>query len=87
MELAQGADTLIFDCQYNWDQIRGRNRGWGHNTWEEGVRICEEAGVRQMILFHHDPDRSDAQVDQLQANAQARFPRSIAAYEGLELAI
>jgi phosphoribosyl 1,2-cyclic phosphodiesterase len=85
LELARGADTLIFDCQYTWDQILGRNRGWGHNTWEEGVRICQEAGVRQLILFHHDPDRSDAAVDQVQAAAQARFPNSHAAHEGMEI--
>jgi ribonuclease BN (tRNA processing enzyme) len=87
LELAQGADTLIFDCQYTWDQIRGRNKGWGHNTWEEGVRICQEAGVRRLILFHHDPDRSDAAIDELQACAQARFPQTLAAFEGMELTL
>ncbi len=87
LELARGADTLIFDCQYTWEQIRGRNRGWGHNTWEEGVRVCQEAGVRQLILFHHDPDRNDGDIDQIQATAQARFPQSHAAYEGMEISV
>lgn len=87
LELARDSDVLIFDSQYSWDQIHGPKKGWGHNTWEEGLRICREAGVKQLILFHHDPDRDDAGVDELQAIARAHFPHSCAAYEGLEINI
>ncbi len=84
-ELARGADLLIYDSQYNWDQLHGPKRGWGHSTWEEGVRVCEEAGVKQFVLFHHDPDRNDDAVDELEKIAQARFPNSRAAFEGMEI--
>jgi phosphoribosyl 1,2-cyclic phosphodiesterase len=86
-ELARDADVLIFDSQYSWDQIRGPKKGWGHSTWEEGVRICEQARVKQLLLFHHDPDRHDAAVDELEAIARARFPNSRAAFEGMELVL
>jgi len=86
-ELARGADILIYDSQYSWDQVRGAKRGWGHSTWEEGVRVCEEAGVKQFVLFHHDPDRNDDAVDELQKVAQARFPNSRAAFEGMEIVL
>lgn len=87
MELARGADLLVFDSQFSWEEIRGPKKGWGHNTWEEGVRICQEAGVRQFVLFHHDPDRNDAAVDDLEATARARFRNSRAAYEGMEITL
>ena len=84
-ELARHAELLIFDSQYTWDEIRGAKKGWGHNTWEEGARICREAGVKDLILFHHDPDRDDENVDRLEVTARARFPQARAAYEGMEI--
>jgi len=86
-ELARGADVLIFDSQYSPDQVQGAKKGWGHSTWEEGVHICQEAGIKQFILFHHDPDRNDAAVDELEAIARARFANSLAAYEGMEITL
>ncbi|MGH6631400.1 MAG: MBL fold metallo-hydrolase [Burkholderiales bacterium] len=84
-ELARGADLLIYDSQYTWDQIRGKKKGWGHSTWEEGVHVCQEAGIKELVLFHHDPDRDDNAVDELLTVARARFPNSRAAYEGMEI--
>jgi len=86
-ELARGADLLIYDSQYSWDQVRGPKRGWGHSTWEEGVSVCQEAGVKEFILFHHDPDRNDDAVDELQKIARVRFPNSRAAFEGMEIVL
>ena len=84
-ELARHADVLIYDCQYTREQLATEKEGWGHSTWEEGVAICRECGVREFILFHHDPDHDDDRIDELQEKARARFPHSRAAFEGLEL--
>jgi len=46
-----------------------------------------ESGVKEFILFHHDPDNDDHAIDALQARAQARFPRSRAAFEGMEITL
>ena len=81
---ARGADVLIYDAQYSLEQFGNDKKGWGHSSWEEGVAICEEAGVKQFILFHHDPDSDDAAIDRLQETARARFPNSCAAFEGME---
>ncbi|MFB3921584.1 MAG: MBL fold metallo-hydrolase [Terriglobia bacterium] len=86
-ELARDADLLIYDSQYSWDQVRGPKRGWGHSTWEEGVSICQEVGVKEFILFHHDPDRNDEAVDELQRIARGRFAKSRAAFEGMEIVL
>jgi phosphoribosyl 1,2-cyclic phosphodiesterase len=84
-ELARGADVLVYDSQYSQAQLGGDRKGWGHSSWEEGVRVCEDAGVKQFILFHHDPDSDDPTIDRLQTCAQARFPNSRAAFEGMEI--
>jgi ribonuclease BN (tRNA processing enzyme) len=84
-EISRGADILIYDSQYESVQLENEKKGWGHSSWEEGVKICQESGVKQLILFHHDPDSDDRTVDALQARAQARFPNTLAAYEGMEI--
>ncbi len=84
-ELARGADVLVYDTQYTPEQLEGEKRGWGHSTWVEGVKIAREAGVRRLVLFHHDPDSDDAFVDQLVAQARSEFPNVTGAAEGLAI--
>jgi phosphoribosyl 1,2-cyclic phosphodiesterase len=86
-ELARGADVLVYDAQYSQEELGRDRKGWGHSSWEEGVRICEDAGVKQFILFHHDPDSDDKAIDRLQEIARARFPNSRAAFEGMEIVL
>jgi len=78
------ADLLICDAQYLPSEYAAR-RGWGHSTWEHAVRLASEAGVKQLALFHHDPDRKDAEVAQIASEARERFEPSIAAREGLQI--
>jgi ribonuclease BN (tRNA processing enzyme) len=49
--------------------------------------VCLESGVKQLILFHHDPDNDDHAIDALQARARARFPNTRAAFEGMEVTL
>lgn len=86
-ELARDANVLIYDSQYTQDEVRNEKGGWGHSSWEEGVEICRECGVKEFILFHHDPDNNDDRIDELQEKARGRFPNSRAAFEGLELTL
>ncbi len=86
-EIAKGADIFIYDCQYTPEQLQNEKKGWGHSSWAAGVEIAEEAGVRQLAMFHHDPDHDDRTVDALLAKARARFAHSIAAAEGMVLDI
>ena len=86
-ELAYGADTLIYDSQYTRAQIEHEKKGWGHSTWVEGVNVCKESRVHQLVLFHHDPDSDDQTVDRLQREARAQFPNSAAAFEVMEIVL
>jgi ribonuclease BN (tRNA processing enzyme) len=86
-EVSRNADVLVYDAQYTRAQLEKEKKGWGHSTWEEGVRVCQESGAKQLILFHHDPDSDDRTIDQLQERAQARFPNCRAAFEVMEIVL
>jgi phosphoribosyl 1,2-cyclic phosphodiesterase len=83
-KLAAGADILIYDAQYTPEEYPSKV-GWGHSTWEAGAELARAAGVPQLVLFHHDPMRSDVQLDALEAAARAALPGTVAAREGLVL--
>ncbi len=84
IELAQDADLLIHDAQYTPEEKQER-AAWGHSSWLEAVRVGQEAGVRRLALFHHDPDHGDDQLEELERQAQALFPQAFLAREGMEL--
>lgn len=90
VEFCRGADLLIHDATYLESEMSTR-RGWGHSTVGEACALASEAGVRRLALFHHDPDRSDAQLDAIGEHARELLRRSgpapelIVAHEGLSL--
>jgi phosphoribosyl 1,2-cyclic phosphodiesterase len=88
--LAKDADVFVYDSQYTPEEYSGEGGrrpkvGWGHSTMTEGAEIAKVAGVNTYVLFHHDPSQSDTAVREKERRAQAIFPNSIAAYEGLEI--
>lgn len=85
IELAFGADVLILDAQYSEEEYQQGHRGWGHGTWEGAVRLARSARARQLVLFHHDPDRNDVQLREIEEKARLTAPCVVAAYEGLEI--
>ena len=89
VDLAAGADLMIYDAQYTPEEYAGvigaPRTGWGHSTWVEGVRVAREAGVGQLVLFHHDPTHDDAAVSAIERSAQTVLPGTVAAREGLEI--
>jgi phosphoribosyl 1,2-cyclic phosphodiesterase len=86
-QLAAGADILIQDAQYSPEQRAGSRRGWGHSSWLEAVGVARDSGARSLVLFHHDPDSSDAILDHYLRSARDEFPATWAATEGMALSI
>jgi len=84
LSFLSGVDMLIYDCTYT-DEEFERFRGYGHSTWQEGVRLCEAAGVKRLVIFHHRPGRHDEELRKIETEAQARFPGAVMARTGLEL--
>ena len=88
VDLAEGADLLVYDAMYTPEEYVGDGElmprtGWGHSTWEEGIKIADAARVRDLVLFHHDPDHDDRMIRAIETQAKQVFPRAVAAYEGL----
>ena len=75
---------VIYDSMYTPDEYALR-KGWGHSTWVEGRKLCDAAGVKTFIIFHHDPDHDDDFMDKIAAEAALVRPGTIVAYEGLVL--
>ena len=84
-KLAEGADVFIYDAQYTPLEYASSKKGWGHSTWREAVNIATEAKVKQLVLFHHDPDHSDNFLETIVSETQKFFPNVVAAWEGLEI--
>jgi len=82
--LAKGADIFIYDAQYTPEEYSAK-KGWGHSTFEEGVKLAKHSGVKRLVLFHHDPTQNDAAVHEKEKRAKALFPNVLAAYEGIVL--
>ena len=85
--LITGADLVIYDCMYTDEEYARSYVGWGHSTWQEAVRLCRTAGVGRLVVFHHDPDRDDDQLDAIAREVEAALPGAILAREGLTLTL
>ncbi len=92
VEFIRGASVLVHDTTYT-DEEYDSHRGWGHSTYQEAVRLAMDADVRTLVLFHHEPERTDEQVDRCVADSEALVRgrggalRVVAAAEGLTLTV
>lgn len=62
MGLAYQADLLIHDSQYTLEEYPEKI-GWGHSSIEQAIRFGEIAEAKKLLLFHHDPNHTDSQLD------------------------
>ena len=69
IEFVRGVDVLILDSQYDSAEYR-HHTGWGHGCVADSVRLAIQAGVKRLVLFHHDPDHDDRKLDALLKHAR-----------------
>jgi phosphoribosyl 1,2-cyclic phosphodiesterase len=86
LALIRGADYVIYDAMFSNAEYPSK-RGWGHSTWEEGIRLVEAAGAKTLVLFHHMPRRTDDQLDALAGRVERARPGTVVAREGLVLRV
>ena len=90
VKLAEGADTLIHDAQFLRSDFKPT---WGHSTIDTAIDVAAKAKVKRLVLYHHDPDRSDDALDHIgrEASRAGREQLSglevVVAREGLELEV
>jgi phosphoribosyl 1,2-cyclic phosphodiesterase len=87
-----GADVLVHDAQYV-DADLPAKHGWGHSLVSQVRELAHDAGVGCLVLYHHDPDRTDREVERILRESEAWFEargsrsRCLCAWEGLQLAV
>ena len=92
LSLAKDADVLIMDAQYTPEEYPHKV-GWGHSTYMDALRLAQAAHVKQLVLFHHDPSRSDHELDTIVTLCNAWSAKQgcdftcVAAAEGVSLQV
>lgn len=84
LEFVAGVDLLIHDGQYL-EADMPHKLGWGHSLVSQAVVLANEAKVKKLAIFSHDPARTDQQLDLLAQQFQGQQPEVIMAQEGMEL--
>jgi phosphoribosyl 1,2-cyclic phosphodiesterase len=90
IEFARDADVLIHDAQYlesEYTSAANPRQGWGHSTVESATEVAKKAGVRRLVLFHHEPTHDDRCIDRILKLAQRRFPATTVAAEGMTISV
>lgn len=91
LEAAIGpVDLLIVDAAYTAAEYP-QKIGWGHGTFDAAIALAKRTGAKRLLCTHHEPTRSDDELEQAFAEALARHPDAgcevILAYEGLEISL
>ena len=91
--LARGCDLLLHDCQYT-DAEYPSHFGWGHSAISHAVGFARRCEAGRLLLFHHDPQHVDDQLDAMLEEASARWQELggasdaiVMARDGAELAL
>ena len=92
IDFCRGADSLLFDAQFTLNEV-WQKEDWGHSSALIGVDLARAAGVRKLLLAHHNPYISDQQLEDVVEDAlqyqeqRSGLPRCevMVAYEGLTL--
>ena len=81
LELVRGCDLFAYDASFT-DEELSDFAGYGHSTWQEALRIREEAVAGSVLCIHHMPFRTDAEVDGIEAHMRKAHSKSGCAREG-----
>ena len=68
-QVARDADVLLHDSQYTEAEYPSKV-GWGHSSVAHVVEYGKATGVKQLMLFHHDPMHSDEALEEKLARAR-----------------
>ena len=83
LDLCSGVDVIVHDAQYTAEELPGR-KDWGHSAVEYTVDLGRRCGA-DVLLYHHDPSRTDDALDEILAGFADHVPSVRAAYEGMVL--
>ena len=73
VEAIQGVDVLIADSAYTVEEYPSK-KGWGHGTFDSSIKLAQAANAKTLYCTHHEPTRSDDDLERVFAEALARYP-------------
>jgi phosphoribosyl 1,2-cyclic phosphodiesterase len=85
-EYSANADLLIYDAQYTDAEYEAR-AGWGHSTASAAAAVANDANVKRLLLFHHDPNHNDEDIDGIVKQARGWFAETSGAQEGATISL
>ncbi len=85
VEFFREADVLVIDATYTSEEYESK-RGWGHCSVAHAVWFGGEAKVKNLLLTHHEPTRSDEQVDSMLAGAHKAAEEYGYTFDSIEMA-
>ncbi len=71
LDAIRGVDVIVADCAYT-EQEYPAKKGWGHGTFDSSIRLAKDAGAKILYCTHHEPTRSDDDLEKVFAEALAR---------------
>ena len=95
VEFFMNADVLIFDAMYSLADQVSVKEDWGHSSNIVAVELAQLAGVKHLVLYHHEPIYDDRMLDTILGETRRYAeicgptqPLTItSAYDGLEIAV
>jgi phosphoribosyl 1,2-cyclic phosphodiesterase len=84
IDFVSGADLVIYDAAYTDAELK-TYRGFGHSTWQQGVRLCRAAGAKRLALFHHSQHRDDKELEAIERAAKAEFSGAFLARQDMQV--
>lgn len=88
VNFARGADLLVHDAQYTdalYLHAPVPRQGWGHSTWRMAVEAANAANVKQLALYHHEPEHDDITLEEIEKRARDVRPNTLMAREGMTI--
>ncbi len=87
IDFIKKSDMVIYDAKYTDKEYCNGKKGWGHSTWQEGIKLVKAARAKKLILFHHAPHRNDKELEEIEKKAKLVYPDTQAAREGMVISL
>lgn len=83
IDFVHGVDGMVYDSAFS-DAEYATKQGWGHSTWQEGIKLAQAGEVKLLIISHHEPTHDDKHMAQVEKDARKIHKASIVAREKSE---
>ncbi len=87
VQFCAGADLVLYDAHWDEESDYDAHRGWGHSTWQAGLRLMQAAGARRLGCLHHAPDATDHTLLEREALLRQSHPSCFFAREGQTIVV